>query len=170
MSDFIKREIADYIISALCACRDLDAVKLFIRGGSPMPVQSNLYPFAEVIIGEEAEGEEMTGGTYGQTYVGLITFNVEVAQNANGDWLEMTGDRRATLPSYDAVEELVHYARGELQSVAHRSMGDLTIHQEQVIRFSLTGPRVYGVEPSARTNNWSNFGSISFEVETERVG
>lgn len=170
MSDFIKRGMADYIISALSANRNLDAVKLYIRGGSPMAVPLHLYPFCEVIIGEESEGEEMTGGVYGQTYAGLITFNVEVAQLANGDWLEMTGDRRATLPSYDLVEELVHYAREELQAVAHRAMGDLTVHQEQVIRFSLTSPRIYGTEPDARTNNYTNFGSIPFEVETERVG
>lgn len=170
MSDFIKREIADYIIAALCACRNLDAVKLYIRGGAPMDVPQHLYPFAEVIIDEEAVDEELTGGTYGQTYTGLITFSVEMAHLANGDWLEITGDRRATLPSYDAVEELVHYAREELQKAEHRAMGDLTIHQEKVNRFSLTSPIVYAIGQSARTNNWVNSGSISFEVETERVG
>lgn len=170
MSDFIKRKIADYIISALCACRDLDAVKIYIRGGSPMDVPSHLYPFAEVIVDEENVDEELTGGTYGQTYKGVITFSVEMTQAANGDWLEITGDRRATIPSYDAVEELVHYARGELQKAEHRAMGDLTVHQEKVHRFSLTSPIIYAIGQSARTNNWSNSGSISFEIETERIG
>jgi hypothetical protein len=170
MTDFIKRALADYIIDALADCADLDVVKLFIRGGTPMPVPQHQYPFSEVIIGQEDEGDDMTGNVYGQTYVGLITFNVQLAQTATGDWLNQTGDRRAVLPSYDAVEELVHYAREELQHEAHCEMGGLTVGAEKVTKFALTGPRVYGLEAGARPDNYTNFGSIPFVVETERMG
>jgi hypothetical protein len=173
VSEFIKRDIADYVIAALAANHGLDAMRLFIRGGAPMPVPSDLHPYTEVEIGEEQPVGEYTGGVFTQTYIGLITVNTLAEQ---GDWLEVTGDRIARVKSYDAVEELVHAVIVELQRDMHRSLGNLSSTYigggntvvEVVTQFSLSTSqaRIYGLDN--RADNFTNFGSIPFEVETQR--
>jgi hypothetical protein len=37
-----------------------------------------------------------------------------------------------------------------------------------VTAFRVTGPRLFGLDGDARTNNFENIGSIPFVVETER--
>jgi hypothetical protein len=170
VSEFIKRDIADYVIAALAANHALDDVKLFIRGGTPMPVATDRHPFSEVLVGSEEPDGELSGNVYDQVYTGIVTFNVLLLKQADADWLEMTGDRTARLRSYDQVEELVKAARDELQREAHKEMGGLTSCGERVVLFAVTGPRVYGLEPDARTDSYTNFGSLTFEVATERVG
>lgn len=167
-TQFMKRAIADYLQGALASADSLNAVKLFIRGGTPMPVPSDHWPFIEIIIGQEDEGDEMTGNEYSQVYVGLLTVNVQLTAQASADWLAPISDRYVTLPSYDQVEELVTSVLEELQKAEHRDLGGLIVGDEAVTSFRLTGPRVYGLDQDARTNNYENFGSIPFEVETER--
>lgn len=167
----IRLAILDYIIGALADARGpLDEIKLFIRGGAPHPVDLGLHPFVEVEIAEEGEGGESTGGEYGQTYVGLITLTVSVENVAGGDWLMMLDDRKAAVPSADKLDELVTAMLHELQKAEHRDMGGLTYSStdanEQVTDFYITGPRVYGLDD--RTNNYANFASIPFVVNTDR--
>ena len=167
---FMKRAIADYIHTALAAVESLDEVKLFIRGGTPMPVPADSYPFVEIIVAEEDEGDELTGNMYEQTYAGLITVSVQITATANADWLAPVAgeDRYVTLVSYDQVEALVIAIMSELQRSMHRDLGGLMVDDETVTAFRLTGPRVFGLDQDARTNNYDNFGSVPFVVETER--
>ena len=177
---YVKRAIADAIITALANDSALNAIRLFVRGGTPMPVPSHLYPFIEVIVAEEGENGELTGNYYEQVYTGLITVSVQLLQQPGGaDWLEKLGERTARLPSYDLVEELVVAIVSRLQRAEYRDLNSLVVGDdapgapetgsaEAVTAFRLTGPRTFGLDSDERTNNWDNFASIPFEVETER--
>jgi len=166
---YVKRAVTDYIIAALKANRALDDVKLFVRGGLPPGmVPQDRYPFVEVMIAQETEDEEYTGNYYSQHYDGLLTVTVLSTQYARGDWLEHTGNRVATVSSYDQVEELVAHVVAELQKSEHKDMGELSVRDEVVTGFTVTGPRVFGIDHDSRTNSWENFGSIPFSVATQR--
>ena len=154
---FIKRQMADYIQAALAARSELAAIKLYIRGGTPMPVASDAYPFVEIIIATEMLIDQLTGSVTVHEYSGLITLNVKLATQANSDWLTPVSDGYKTVPSYDLVEELVCYIVRELQKDEHASMGGLTVtdldRAETVIQFLLDEDVAYGLDVDARTNN-----------------
>jgi hypothetical protein len=166
--------LADAIIDILEQTRGLDGVKLFIRGGTPVPVPQQLHPYCEVMIGDETPDAELTGGLYQQTYTGLLTFTCQTV--GQGDWLEKISARRSRVRSYDLIGNLVTQAAIELQREMHHSLGDLAVTMEfdsrvmlseVVEQFHLTGPLVYGLDD--RTNNFENFGSIGFVIETQRT-
>ncbi len=173
---FMIDAIADAVIDALEANTSLQAVKLFIDGGTPMPVPQDKQPFVEVIIGEETPVGDMTGGVSEQSYRGLLTFTAKFTQTASADWLDpVEGDaRRARVASYGLIKRLVMIAQIELQREVHQDLGGLATKidldaqtvTEVVTAFRLDGPIVYGLDD--RTNNYENFGSIGFVVETER--
>lgn len=174
-NELMVNAIADAVIDALEANRELDGVKLFIRGGTPLPVPQDKHPFSEVIIGEENPDTPMTGGMYACQYRGLITFTAQLTTQANADWLEVFSDRRAHVRSYDLIKRLVMAAQAELQREVHQSLDDLrttialgtqTI-TEAVVQLVLDGPILYGTED--RTDNYENFGSLPFRVDTERT-
>jgi len=166
---YVKRAIADYIIETLGGANGLDGIRVFIRGALPSGmIPQDKYPFCEVIVAEEVEEEEMTGNYYQQAYTGIITVTILLTQLAGGDWLEIIGERCARVPSYDLVEEYVYAMMAELQKSDHKSLGNLTMNDEAVTHFSIVGPRVYGLDQGARANSWENFGSIPFEVRTQR--
>jgi hypothetical protein len=167
----MSQAIADYIIDVLGNTPGpLDAIKVFIRGALPSGlIRDDQYPLSEVIVTEEIEGVEMTGVEYGQTYMGVITFAVTLAREAGADQFVKIGERVVRVPSYDLVKELIHAAVFELQKRDHRDMGSLSVADEVVIQFTVTGPRIFGIDRELRSNNWENFGVIPFEVETERV-
>jgi len=169
-NQIMSQAIADYIIGVLGnTSGPLDAIRLFIRGALvPGQIPQENYPFCEVFVAEEIEGVEMTGVYYGQTYTGVITFTVTMAHETSADQLVKVGERVAHVRSYDLVKELVHAAEFELQREAHRDMGSLSVVDEVVIQFTVSGPRVFGIDRELRSNNWENFGVFPFEVETER--
>lgn len=162
--------IADYVIETLADTPGpLDAIKIFIRGTLPAPmVRQDLYPFVEVLVTQELEGPEMTGVYYGQTYQGIIAFSITLAQEPGADQLVKIGERVAHIPSYDLAHEMVHAAEFELQKEEHRDMGSLSVIDEVVIQFTVSGPRILGLDRELRSNNWDNFALIPFEVETDR--
>lgn len=171
-SDRMKTSIADYIIDTLADVGDLDTIKSFVRGALPPGMVPNeLYPSIEVMVAGEAPEpgfEELTGGYYRQVYTGLITVAEWLVHSAGGDFLDKIRERIFRVISYDLVDEVIGYTMTELQKCEHRSMGDLVIGDEAVINFSLSGQRIYGLDKDARTNNWENFGSIVFTVQTIR--
>ncbi len=173
--ELMVNAIADAVIDALEANRELDGVKLFIRGGIPLPVPQDKHPFSEVIIGEENPDTPMTGGMYACQYRGLITFTAQLTTQGKADWLDISSDRRAHVRSYDLIKRLVMVSQAELQREVHQSLDDLrttitlgvqTI-TEAVVQFSIEGPVIYGTED--RTDNYENFGSLPFVVDTERT-
>lgn len=170
-SHIMSQAIADYIIEVLGNTPGpLDAIKVFVRGAlGPGQIPDDHYPFCEVFVSEELEGPEMTGVYYGQTYTGVITFTVTLAHEVSADQFVKIGERVAHVPSYDMVKELVHAAVFELQKKEHRDMGSLSIVDEAVVQFTVSGPRIFGIDRELRTNNWENFGVFPFEVETDRV-
>jgi hypothetical protein len=169
-NQIMSQAIADYIIDVLGSTDGpLDEVKLFVRGAlGPGQIPQDHYPFCEIFVAEELEGPEMTGVYYGQTYTGVITFTVTLAHETSADQLVKIGERVAHVPSYDMVKELVHAAIFELQKEEHRDMGSLGVVDEVVIQFTVSGPRIFGIDRELRSNNWANFGVFPFEVETER--
>lgn len=167
---FIKREIQDAIRDRLKAASTLDAIKVFVRGYAVKPMTNDQYPFCEIIIGDEDGVEDYSGGVLERSYNGLITFSTQ----SIGDLFSVS-DREANVDSYDAVEELIVYASIELQKETHQSLGDLTTTltvgtttiTDVVKRFYLGGPITYGIDD--RGNNYENYGTIPFIVETERT-
>lgn len=172
MSDpFIKRAMADYIQAALAGRAELDAIKLFIRGPAPMAISSDLHPYVEIFIATESPVEDLTGGVTIREYAGLISLSVQLTAQATADWLTPITDRYLAQPSYDLVEELISHIMRELQKGEHHDMGGLTVtnadgSQETVTSFELADAVTYGIED--RTNNYDNFGSVPFKVETQR--
>lgn len=169
----MKRDIADYIIDALVDDSNLTEIVKFVRGSLPGGmVQQHNFPYIEVMVAEEsplAGQEELTGGYYQQIYTGLVMVSVLLTKFAGGDWWEETGERTARVFSYDKVDEFVDAILEELQKCARTSMGDLTDDDGEVVTdFTVTGPRLYGLDQDARTNNWENRGAIPFEVTTAR--
>jgi len=164
--------MADYIQTALAARPELAPINLYTRGGVPMPVPADSYPFVEIIIATEMLIDELTGGVSVHEYSGLITLNVQLGKQANADWLTPVGDKYMTVPSYDLVEELICYVMRELQKSAHHDMGGLTVtdldREETVIQFLLDEDVAYGLDVDARTNNYENYGAVPFKVQTER--
>lgn len=172
--EIVITALADAIIDILQADSGLDRVPLFIRGGTPSPVPQDFHPFCEVIIGEEAPDTDYSGAVYQQTYTGIVTFTCQ--QFGNSDWLDTVQDRKAHVASYDIIAQLLSEAVIELQRDDWTSLDNLVITNtfasgvaltETVSRFYLTGPRVYGLEQ--RENNYQNFGSVAFIVETDRT-
>jgi hypothetical protein len=176
VTDFMVNAIADALLDALEANSALDEVQLFIRGGAPLPLPVDRYPFVEVLIGQETPEEPLTGELYTCLYHGLVTFTANLAAQSLADWLvdSTTDDRRATVTSYDLIKRLVMTAQLELQRHVHHALGSLQTTQtigaqtidELVAQFFLDGPILYGLDN--RTNNYENFGSIPFTVETRR--
>jgi len=162
--------IENYIVATLQDVTGLDDVKVFIKGGLPpgIMVPQDKYPFSEVFCGRAANDDELTGNYYEDRYVGLITFSVLTTQQANADWLEMSGERVVELESYRQVRRLVHAAVDELRKSEHRDLGALAVGDAVVVRFYITEP-TYGFDLNARSNNWENFGSIPFEVEVQET-
>lgn len=177
LGGFMIDAIAVAVIDALSANHSLDAIKLFIDGGTPMPVPQDKHPFVEVIIGEETPVDELTGGVSERSYRGLLTFTAQLTQTARADWLDpVEGDaRRARVGSYSLIKRLVMTAQVELQREVHQDLGELITAidvdaltvREAVTAFRLDGSIVYGLDD--RANNYENFGSIPFVVETERT-
>jgi hypothetical protein len=168
MSEFIKRDIADAVIAILDGLDKLSEIKLFIRGGVPVPVPIDKHPFIEVEIGEEQPVGKYTGELEEQNYIGLITVNTLAKR---GDWLHPISSRVACIPSYDQVEEFTQAILFELQKDDHKSLGDLRCTSEDgtvevVTNLEMIGPRIYGLDD--RTENYTNFGSLPFQVTTER--
>ena len=166
--------LADAVIDILQECDGLSGVNLFIRGGTPMPVPQDYHPFCEVIIGEESPDTDYSGAVYQQTYTGIITFTCQ--QFSDSDWLDTVQNKRAHVGSYDVIANLLTEAVIELQRDDWTSLNNLIITNtfdsgvtltETVTRFYLTGPRVFGMEQ--RHNNYQNFGSVAFVIETDRV-
>lgn len=173
---FMVDALADAILDALADDVHLADVQLFIRGGTPMPVPQDQHPYVEALVGEDVLGDELTGGVSRLTYRGLITASAQLAQSA-ADWLEpLDGDaRRARVPSYDLIKRLMMLMQVELQRAEYADLnglittmeiGEQTV-REAVTAFRLDGSIVYGLDD--RTNNYENFGSIGFVVETERT-
>ena len=177
LDDFMVTEIANTLIDILADNTDLDGVQLFIRGGNPYSVPQDYSPFVEVIVGEETPVDNLTGAVSTRTYTGLITFTAQMTLASNSDWLAAVGadTRRTHIDSYDVIKRLVMAAQAELQRAAHADLDALTTHtptgsvvvDEVVTAFRLEGALVYGLEQ--RDNNYDNFGSISFVVETDRT-
>jgi hypothetical protein len=175
--EFMVNAVADAILDILEDDAALDGVKLFVRGGVPLPLPIDRYPFCEVIIGQETPEEPLTGEMYICQYHGLVTFTANLAAQSQADVLltSTTDERRAHVASYDLIKALVMAAQLELQRHAHHSLNDLQITKtlaplsidEVVTQFYLDGTIVYGMDN--RTNNYENFGSIPFTVETRRL-
>lgn len=173
-STFVTKAIADYIIAAMVACEDLDDIKLFVRGVAPVSVPVNLYPYSEVTVLEEARPPRTVRSEKDQTYRGQITFYTSIAATSGGDMLQPVTDRVATLPNYDKVAEFVHYTRIEFDLETHANMGGLTVGGEQVTLFMLVAPfkygmGPYGMGPNEVSNNYENFASLPFQVETVKA-
>lgn len=174
-NELMVNAIADVVIDALEANRELDGVKVFIRGEAPFVMPQDKYPYSEVIVGEETPETPQTGGLYECHYSGLIAFAVQLTTQANADWLEIFSDRRAKVRSYDLIKRLVMAAQAEMQRAVHHDLNDLhttiTLNAqtitESVVKFYLEGPILYLLED--RTDNYENSGSISFKVTTERT-
>jgi len=168
-SQIMSQAIADYIINALGNTPGpLDEVKLFVRGVfPPAMMRQDHYPLVEVLVAEELEGPEGTGSYYDQTYTGVIAVSITLAREGT-DQIVMIGERVAHVPSYDWAKSLAHAVVFELQKHEHRDMGSLVVVDEVVIQFTVSGPRILGIDRELRTNNWDNFALIPFEVETER--
>lgn len=168
MSDHIVIDMADYLIGALDAVRDLDAIKLFIRGSAPHPVPLDKHPYTEVDIDGEQPTGGYTGGVTTQTYSGDLNVFVKTGDVSGGDML-VVQDRVATVPSLDYAIRLMRIARQELEKEVHKDLGGLVwtdgVVSEAVVQFSL-GAVVYGLDD--RTENLSNFASVAFTVETQR--
>lgn len=168
MSDHIVLDMADYIIAALDAVRDLDAIKLFIRGSAPHPVPLDKHPYAEVDIDAEQPVGGYTGGVMTQTYSGDVNVFVSTGDVSGGDWL-VVQDRVAVVPSLDYAMKLLRIIRQELEKEVHKDMGGLVwtdgVVSEAVVQFSL-GAIVYGLDD--RTENLSNFASVAITVQTQR--
>ncbi len=177
LDGFMIDAISAALIDALIANTSLKDVKLFIDGGTPQPVPQDKHPFVEVIIGEETPVDELTGGVSERSYRGLLTFTAQLTQTARADWLDpVEGDaRRARVGSYSLIKRLVMIAQVELQREVHQDLGELVTTiavdaltvREVVTAFRLDGSIVYGLDE--RTNNYENFGSMGFVVETERT-
>lgn len=177
VTDYMINAIADALIDILEDDAALDEVKLFVRGGVPLPLPIDRYPFCEVIIGQETPEASLTGELYVCQYHGLVTFTANLAASSQADYLltSTTDERRAHVASYDLIKALVMAAQAELQRHAHHSLNDLQTTKtlgvltidELVTEFTLDGTIVYGLDN--RTNNYENFGSIPFTVETQRL-
>jgi hypothetical protein len=172
------RSIADYLIAVLDGMSDLESIDLILRGAVSLGIVSmQSYPFIEVVISDEDEDPEqpeMTGALFQQVYTGSITVYVQLTEFSGGDHIENVGQTRIrNVQSYDDVQDLMVPIILELQKCDHQSLGDLTVNpaseNEVVKQFTVIGPRVYGIRADARTNNWDNFGTIPFEVETIRT-
>lgn len=172
MSSYIMSQaIADYIIEVLGNTQGpLDAIKIFVRGAlGPGQIPQDHYPFCEVFVGEEIEGPEGTGVYYGQVYPGQLVFFITLANETSADQLVKIGERIVHVPSYDIAKEFVHAAVFELQKGEHRDMGNLRIGDEAVVQFTVSGPRILGIDRDLRSNNWDNFAIVPFEVRTDRI-
>ena len=170
----IKQAVADTIRDALIANTGLTSVKVFIRGQAVRPMRQDMYPFSEIIIGDEAGADDLSGGTYDRTYGGIITFTAITTQGSLNDWADVL-NRKAESASYDTIESLINYAVLELQRDTWRDLGGLVttnivgtlIITDAVVNFYLDGPIIYGIDD--RGQNYENFGSIEFVCETQRT-
>lgn len=175
--EFMVNAIADAVLDILEDDAELDGVNLFVRGGVPLPLPIDRYPFCEVIIGQETPEAPLTGELYMCQYHGLVTFTANLAAQSQADYLlaSTTDERRAHVASYDLIKALVMAAQLELQRHDNHSLSDLQTTKtlglltidEVVTEFYLDGTIVYGLDN--RTNNYENFGSIPFTVETRRL-
>jgi hypothetical protein len=176
-NEFMINAIADAVLDALEANAALDEVQLFIRGGAPLPLPTERYPFCEVLIGQETQEELLTGELNTCLYHGLVTFTANLAAQSLADWLidSTLDERRATVTSYDLIKRLVMTAQMELERPLHHDLGNLQTVKtlglltidELVVQFFLDGTIVYGLDD--RANNYENFGSIPFTVEARRL-
>ena len=168
MSDHISVDMADYVIGVLDGLRELDAVKLFIRGSAPHPIAIDQHPYVEVDFDQEQPLGGYTGLVTTQTYSCDINVFVNTGDVSGGDWLAVQ-DRVAVIPSQDYAAKLLRIITHELEKEIHKDLGGLVwtdgIVSEAVVQFSL-GVRVYGLDN--RTENVSNFASVAFTVETQR--
>lgn len=170
----IKQAIADTIRDALIANTGLASVKVFVRGQAVRPMLQDMYPFSEIIIGDEAGADDLSGGTYDRTYGGIITFTALSTPSSLNDWSTVTA-RKANSVSYDTIESLINYAVLELQRDTWRDLNGLVttntvgtlVITDAVINFYLDGPIIYGIDE--RGQNYENFGSIEFVCETQRT-
>lgn len=164
-------EIENYLIDTLEDLAALDGVKIFVKGGLPpnIAIPQQFYPFSEVFCGRSTELGELTGGMFEDQYAGIVTFSVLTIESSLADLAARdAGSRRVELGSYTQVRTLVNAAIQELRKEAHRDLGALATSNEQVVQFWVTEP-TYGLDLDTRTNNWSNFGSIPFVVDTQGV-
>lgn len=170
----IKQAVADTIRDALIANTGLTSVKVFVRGQAVRPMRQDMYPFSEIIIGDEAGADDLSGGTYDRTYGGIITFTAITTQGSLNDWADVL-NRKAESASYDTIESLINYAVLELQRDTWRDLGGLVttntvgtlVITDAVVNFYLDGPIIYGIDD--RGQNYENFGSIEFVCETQRT-
>lgn len=171
MSLLTKRAIADAVINAMLADEDHDAIKLFIRGWAPLPVPIELHPYYEVVVMGLSELTGETGDVYDHQYAGSIRANVQ-AVGAGRDWLTPIDNRVLHVPTYDRVEEYLAATSLLLLQPEYRSLNNLRVVDntrgavEAVLSFTL-GPQELGSSREERGDNFSNYGTISFEVITE---
>ena len=175
--DWMITAAANALIDILIAKTSLSSINLFVRGGMPIPPLQSKYPFVEVLISEETPVDELTGGVSKRTYVGLITVTGLFQQTSEADWIDPYNSepRRAAVTSYDVIKHLVMLIQVELEKESHHSLSNLTTTVtlsdqtivEVVTAFRLEGAIVYGLDD--RQNNYENFGSIPFVVETQRT-
>jgi PKD repeat protein len=172
-ADYIEIAIADYIIDALAAADSLVGINAFVRGMLYQPAQRDAYPLCEVMVATEDEDVLYSGGVYEQILTGVI--NVSIQSTSAPDRLTVT-NRKATLPSFEAVNKLVSYIIGELLRTEHHDLGGLTTSltlgdvtiDDVVKEFKIGSARAYSVE-QVRDNDWENSGSIPFYVRTLRT-
>jgi hypothetical protein len=172
----LNQEIADYIIDTLAEVGSpLDEIRLFLRGSLPTGlIPQDLFPYIEVAVYQDdpdPDMEELTGNVLKQVYQGAIIINVLLTEFAGGDWFTPSGEeRKGHVFSYTKVDEYAAAIISELGKCEHKDMGTLTDGNEQVWLFKLIGPRMYGLDRDARTNDWENRGLLPFTVETDRAG
>jgi hypothetical protein len=170
----VKRAILDYLIDVVRDSEEFDLLNLLVRGRAPVAVASELYPYSEFDIATVSGGVRWSGGVYQITYTGLINVSFQMTDT---DWLEVE-NRKATVPTMDAVEEMLLTYEFELSRLAHKDLGGLSVGpvtigdytvQEDVIQFKVEDGRAYGLDKNERTNNYENFGSLPFTVITQRI-
>lgn len=161
----MAQAIADRLIEILSASRELDAVRAFVRGGTPVTgLAIDLHPFCEVWLASEDTDGELTGAIDELTYLGAVSFVLQMT-----DRIEPHADRLYHLASYDEIKRLAYLAIRELQDRRWHDLDGLTTQDEVVTAFYLAGAREYGIEPSSRRDNFNQTAVIPFVVEANRT-
>lgn len=162
----MAQAIADKIRVILADCRDLDAIKSFIRGGIGVAGIADQYqPYCEIFVAGEERGDTETGEEAIQ-YDGFLTLGAQMAE-----MVDKEGDRFFRLASYDLIKNLGHAMVLELERDQWRDLDGLSTQDhgstETVVDFA-TGRADYGIAPNERRNNFENVATIAFVVLTQR--
>lgn len=167
---YLIEDALDYIARVLRANRELDEIRLFIKGSASLPVSIAKHPYIEIELLAESPISEQTGEVTEQVYSGSVTVYTSLGNLASTDWMREIADRTAEVPSQIKAGRLLSAVIYELSKLAHRSMGDLKVTYkgvpEVVQLFDLTGPREYGLDD--RTDSFANYASVPIIVQTVR--